>query len=133
MDRASSQVGTRVALGLGPSRHLPSGLVTLILPTGGVCLFPPWLINNPWGDFRLCQHLVPVNFLPVGSVSLAVLPDPVRCPLACAPTHHCPVSAWLSPSRTPHRLQSVLVIIWGPTLSSFGPPAGIQSLLTFFP
>lgn len=62
----------------GSDARLPLGLVTLIVLVGGVCLFPSWLISYPWGDFRPCQHPVPVNFLLVGSVSLTILPNPVR-------------------------------------------------------
>lgn len=39
---------------------------------------PLWLISNPRGDFRPCRHPVPMNFLPMSSVSLTVPPDPVR-------------------------------------------------------
>lgn len=41
-------------------------------------LSPPWLISYPGGDFRPCQHPVPVNFLLVGSGSLTILPNPGR-------------------------------------------------------
>lgn len=62
----------------GSDARLPLGLVTLVSLVGGVYLFPPWLISYPWGDFRPGQHPVPVNFLPVGSVFLTTLPNPVR-------------------------------------------------------
>lgn len=78
------------ALGQEAESLTPLGSMTLISPMGGACLSPPWLISNPQGDFGPCQHPVPMNFLPVGPVSLEILPDPVRWLSVCSVSSLCP-------------------------------------------